>query len=266
MKKLIVFTDLDGTLLDHYDYSWQDAKPALDQLQHHNCPIIINSSKTRSEIEWLRNAMGNTDPFIVENGSAVFIPDQYFAAQSGDLTIKRFGPPREEILEILARLRAEYNYEFIGFNDMSADQVAEVTGLNLEDAAKAKERDATEPLLWNDTEIRLHAFISRLEASGYTVVSGGRFYHVMGTVSKADSIAWLMNAYQNQYPDHELLSVGLGDSNNDVPMLEAVDIPVLVAGVHGKKIHVKRNELIRTTALGPKGWNQAMQELIAEYL
>ena len=265
-RKLIVFTDLDGTLLDHYDYSWQAAAPALQRLREEQCPVILNSSKTRPEIEALRKQMDNKAPFIVENGSAVCIPEQYFATQEQDLTIKRFGPNREDILKILDSMRKGYGYAFKSFNDMSVRELMEITGLDQASARMAKMRDASEPLIWMDTDTRLHSFMSRLSGIGLSLIAGGRFYHVMGSVSKADSIDWLMNAYRDQNPAVEYLSVGLGDSFNDIPMLEAVDIPVLVEGRHGKEILVKRDDLIRTKEPGPAGWNQAMLNIIDRYL
>lgn len=265
-KKLVVFTDLDGTLLDHDDYSWQAAKPALAELKRRQCPIILNSSKTRPEIEALRKEMANSDPFIVENGSAVCIPEHHFASQKNELTIKRFGPNRDDILKILEGLRKGYGYSFKSFQDMSVKQLAETTGLDMASARMAKQRDASEPLVWLDSEVRLHSFMSRLSTLGLTVIAGGRFYHVMGSVSKADSIEWLMNAYRDQYPENVFVSVGLGDSFNDIPMLEAVDLPVLVAGKHGKQIMIKRDDLIRTKEPGPVGWNQAILTLIESEL
>lgn len=265
-KKLVVFTDLDGTLLDHYDYSWQAAEPALQRLKAAGCPVILNSSKTRPEIEALRKAMENTDPFIVENGSAVCIPEQYFATQEQDLTIKRFGPNRDDILKILEGLRKGYGYAFKSFNDMSVRELMDITGLDQASAKMAKMRDASEPLVWMDTETRLHSFMSRLSTTGLSVIAGGRFYHVMGSVSKADSIDWLMNAYRNQNPDIDYISVGLGDSFNDIPMLEAVDLPVLVQGMHGNEILIKRDDLIRTDKPGPAGWNRAMLGIMDQYL
>lgn len=261
-RKLVVFTDLDGTLLDHYDYSWQAAKPALSKLSEFGCPVILNSSKTRPEIEALREEMNNAHPFIVENGSAVCVPSEYFETQEKDLTIKRFGPNREEILKTLEGLRKGYGYSFKSFQDMSARELAEVTGLDQRRAKMAKMRDASEPLVWLDTEPRLHSFKSRLAKSGLSLIAGGRFYHVMGSVSKADSIDWLMNAYRNQEPNTEFISVGLGDSFNDIPMLETVDTAVLVAGMHGKEIFVNRDDLIRTAEPGPVGWNQAILDII----
>ena len=261
-KKLVVFTDLDGTLLDHYSYRWDRANEALEGLHVCGCPVILNSSKTKSEIEALRTAMGNEHPFIVENGSAVIIPENYFPSISD--TIKRFGPSRSDIISFLNTLRHDFHYQFTGFNDLSDSQLAELTGLNVESAHKAKQREASEPLVWNDTDERFKTFVSSLEGAGYSVIAGGRFLHVMGVVSKADSIQWLMGAYADKFPDEELLSVGLGDSDNDVPMLETVDVPVLIAGEHGKTIQVKRNNLIETQEKGPAGWNSAMLTLLNE--
>ena len=52
--ELIIFTDLDGTLLD-FRYSYKEAVPALNLIRKKNIPLIICSSKTRAEIEKCRN-------------------------------------------------------------------------------------------------------------------------------------------------------------------------------------------------------------------
>ena len=74
---ILVFSDLDGTLLDHGDYSFEAAKPALKKIREHQIPLILTSSKTRHEIELLQRAMGIHDPFIAENGAAIFFPYRY---------------------------------------------------------------------------------------------------------------------------------------------------------------------------------------------
>lgn len=66
-KKLLVFTDLDGTVLDHYSYSHALAEPMLRVFMRENIPVIPVSSKTRAELEPLRVALENRHPFIVEN-------------------------------------------------------------------------------------------------------------------------------------------------------------------------------------------------------
>jgi HAD superfamily hydrolase (TIGR01484 family) len=78
MKKLIIFTDLDGTLLDYSTYSFEPALPALQLLKERDIPFIICSSKTKKEIEYYRKKIGNNHPFISENGGGIFIPKGYF--------------------------------------------------------------------------------------------------------------------------------------------------------------------------------------------
>ena len=78
MKKLIIFTDLDGTLLDHKTYSFENAFEALQAIKEKNIPLIICSSKTRSEIEYYREKLSNNHPFVSENGGGIFLPEGYF--------------------------------------------------------------------------------------------------------------------------------------------------------------------------------------------
>ena len=78
MPNLIVFTDLDGSLLDSTTYSFKAATPALNALREQGIPLVLVSSKTRAEMEPLRQRLGHCDPFIVENGGAVFVPHGLF--------------------------------------------------------------------------------------------------------------------------------------------------------------------------------------------
>src|SRR4030042_5645191 len=77
--KVIIFTDLDGTLLDRDTYSFAPAQPALDMIRKKGIPLVFSSSKTRAEMELYRERAGNDHPFIAENGGAVFVPSHYFS-------------------------------------------------------------------------------------------------------------------------------------------------------------------------------------------
>ncbi|MCK6469820.1 MAG: HAD hydrolase family protein [Candidatus Brocadia sinica] len=76
----IIFTDLDGTLLDHSTYSFEEAREATSLVKKKNIPIVICMSKTQAGIEVYRERMGNEDPFISENGGAIIIPKGYFTS------------------------------------------------------------------------------------------------------------------------------------------------------------------------------------------
>ncbi len=169
---LIIFSDLDGTLLDHDDYRWQAADPALARLRAANIPLVLNSSKTVPEIRALREELGNKDPFIVENGAAVVIPPH--ALGNAEEDVVNFGATRDRVLEVLGAQRKK-GARFRGFTDMSAGELAAETGLDPAAAARAQERLGTEPLIWQGTDEELVHFEEALSAEQLRLVPGGRF-------------------------------------------------------------------------------------------
>ena len=75
----VVFTDIDGTLIDintaHYG---KKTKGLISSLKEKNIPLILASAKTWLEQNKIREDLGLFDPFIVENGGAIVIPNGYF--------------------------------------------------------------------------------------------------------------------------------------------------------------------------------------------
>lgn len=264
---LVIFSDLDGTLLDHEDYRWQAAGPALAKLRAAGIPLVLNSSKTLPEIRALRKELGNTDPFIVENGAAVVIPMGAF----GNVTEKvvNFGATRNRVLEVLGNQRKQ-GARFRGFADMSAEELAGETGLAPAAAERAKERLGTEPLIWLGTDEELMAFEAALAAEELRLVAGGRFLHAMGIFDKADGARFLLNEYREQYReqygDEPLVAIALGDSPNDQQMLESADIPVVIRGVKSEEVQLpSAKHAMRSLKPGPEGWNECVLNLLFEY-
>ena len=105
-SRVVVITDLDGTLLDHDTYSFEPARPALARLKRDNIPLVLNSSKTAAEIIELRKMLGNHDPFVVENGTGIFVP------ANGGYDKTCFGKDRSSILRTLKSLRNECQFRF----------------------------------------------------------------------------------------------------------------------------------------------------------
>ena len=269
MKSLLIFTDLDGTLLDHDSYRWDPAQDALDRISERNIPLIFNSSKTRLEIAQLRREMGNRHPFIVENGSAVYVPAGYFPLSDEQFEAgyerRLFGPARHEILVTLDRLRSGEGFQFRGFHDLSVQQLVQITGLSGDQASQAMQRDCSEPIQWQDDSGRLEEFRQALASNGLRLLRGGRFHHVMGKTDKAAGIRWLIDRYRNSWPGKSFVSVALGDSPNDLGMLEAVDIPVVIDPARGEALRLEHpGRVIYAGKKGPQGWQLAMDQILGE--
>ena len=273
MKKLLVFTDLDGSLLDHHDYSWRKAAPALKVLAENSFPVVINSSKTTVEINKLKQEIDNDYPHVSENGSVVSIPSGYFPSQDFNIEnnigyeIQFFGRPYRDIIDVLTSMRNEYNFKFNGFYDMSVEEIASHCNLSWEQATDAKQREASEPLVWLDTAKAFTRFKSLLQEKGLIVIAGGRFHHVMADVDKSEALLWLKNQYQVHEPETQWVTVGLGDSFNDVHMLEVVDYPVLIPNpVIDQPVLSCLGNLIQPNSSGPEGWNEAMTSIMNKIL
>lgn len=269
MKKLLVFTDLDGSLLDHHDYSWQAAIPALDALMQDEHPLIINSSKTAAEIQDLNQQLKNIHPFISENGAVANIPCNYFNKEGRHRATQQydahhFASSYEQVTQTLDELRQKYGFCFRGFHDLTVDEVMAETGLEKRQAEAAKQRQASEPLRWLDSEKQLEQFRSLLKIKGLILTSGGRYLHVMSDVNKGQGVAWLLQQYQRSQPRVDWITVGLGDSLNDVAMLEAVEYSVLIVNPAGKRPDVSHlKNIYRPQQPGPAGWNEAILYLLA---
>lgn len=267
----VFITDLDGTLLDHDDYSYAAAQPAIDRLRERGWPLVLNSSKTRAEIEQLRRELNNRHPFVVENGAAVFCPRGYFAPSDaepeGEFDVRRFGAARARILSLIRRLREERDLKVAGFADWSVEEIAERTGLTIEGAARAADRCCSEPLIFSDGPERLEWFQDRLDRAGLRTVQGGRFLHVMGRFDKADGVDWLRAQYERKRAGERVVVVALGDSPNDAGMLSAADYGVVVRSARSESVSASpKRRLFRTAAPGPAGWKEAVDELSTELL
>lgn len=249
----VVFTDLDGTLLDHETYDWAPAAPLLARLRKAGVPVVLASSKTAAEIAGLRDAMGLTQcPAIVENGAGVLPahrtrPD---AARSHD-----------RIRAALSDLPGDLRACFAGFSDWTPAEIAARTGLTPQDAARARARDFSEPGVFTGTDAQRAGFLDALGRAGIAATQGGRFLSLSFGASKADRMAEIVKDMGAP------VTVALGDAPNDIAMLKAADYGVIVPNpghVAMPELDRDMNHVRRAPCPGPTGWTRAVSGLLEE--
>lgn len=250
---MIVFTDLDGTLLDHETYSFEAARPALLRLAAAGVPVVPATSKTAAEVLPLMGEIGLPGPAIVENGGGIARFDE---AEEADKTYERI---RETLRQIPKHLRENFS----GFGDMDEAGVSQATGLPVQAARLARTRRYTEPGIFRGSEVQRSEFLAALGEKGLSARMGGRFLTLgYGDHSKADRMNELRRALGAKPP-----VVALGDAPNDREMLEAADIAIIVANPSHNGLDIMElvhRRVIRTEKSGPAGWNEAIQELLDE--
>src|SRR5437879_1336837 len=125
----------------------------LETLQSLAIPLVLASSKTRAEIEVYRKRMDLKDPFIVENGGAIFIPKGYFQSMALRATITdgyeclELGKPYTELVAMFNTLKKRLKLNMIGLHQMDVAKIMKMTGLSAEEAARASQREYDEPFV-----------------------------------------------------------------------------------------------------------------------
>jgi mannosyl-3-phosphoglycerate phosphatase len=268
-SRLAIFSDLDGTLLDHDTYGYEPVRPALACIKKRRIPLILCSSKTRAEMTGIRRRLKLADPFITENGGAVYIPRETLPLrdvpfkEQGKFQVIELGRPYGQLMAGLHEIREETGIALRGFADMSVAEVAERTGLDNKSAAQARQREYSEPFLILEpggVSARLNRAVRRRKLR---IVRGGRFYHLLGDNDKGQAVRLLTALYRRGNPEWQ--TIGLGDSANDFPLLENVDFPVLVRKRGGARAPWSGpRKAYYTRGIGPVGWNEAVLTLLME--
>jgi len=263
MTRFVVFTDLDGTLLDHHTYAYVDALPALSKLRQTQTPLIMVSSKTRREIEALRSELENDHPFIPENGGAIFVPKGYDlplpdeAVEAGDYHVLVLGRRNEELAAAFDRLARVVAVRAL--SRLSSEEVADLTGLTMAQAEAAREREFGEAFIVDDPEIKESVLRNEVHKLGLRLTQGGRFWHLLGENDKGRAVTLLSRLFRQRHPD--IVTAACGDAPNDEPMLAAVDRPFLVARPEGGHRPIDIPRLAKTDLPGPAGFSQAVLSL-----
>lgn len=262
----VVFSDLDGTLLDARTYEWTPAAPALERIRELGALLVLVSSKTASEIGLWQARLGISGPFVSENGGALYVPAGSPAAppeaERVDAFLRiAFGLPIDRLREALAELARTVGVPLRGFGAMGRSEIAERTGLEGEDLDAASVREHDEPFVparpLTDEEV------ARLEASatalGVRIDRGGRFHHVTGAHDKGHAIRVFLEHHARALGPAP--TIGLGDGPNDRALLAAVDRAVVVArpdGSHASVLLASSPHAFRTRAAGPAGFTEGI--------
>ncbi|MHC1632122.1 MAG: mannosyl-3-phosphoglycerate phosphatase [Methanotrichaceae archaeon] len=264
--KYVVFTDMDGTLIDHHTYSYDAALPALELLQRKNVPLIICTSKTRAEIEKFREDLKVLDPFISENGGAIFVPKTYFKVpfhsdqETEDYLVIKQGTSYDTLRNVLKDIKKTTECQIKGFGDMTTQEISADSGLDLESAKLSKMREYDEPFVIGGDESCIQSILKEIQNRGLSYTQGGRYFHIIGDNDKGKAVSILTDIFKLEYGN--LTTIGLGDSLNDLPMLASVDVPVLVQKPNGTYESLIEMEVKHAEGIGPTGWNRAIMEIL----
>jgi mannosyl-3-phosphoglycerate phosphatase len=260
----IVFTDLDGTLLDENTYDWDEALPALELCRQLRIPIVLVSSKTRAEIEVIHHRLALSAPFVSENGGGIFFPGKENKPPYSTAVFDKgfwklsLGVPYPALIRELRAIEYELGLDLRGFSDMEIEEISALTGLDTEASQRAALREFDEPFIIHaDDAFEKETLYNLAAGKGLVITEGGRFFHLQGKNDKGQAVEKIIGLLEKD--SREIFTIGLGDSPNDFSMLRKVNRPFLVRSKRnypGIKDDIRG--IIITEEKGPAGWNTAL--------
>ncbi|TNV23038.1 mannosyl-3-phosphoglycerate phosphatase-related protein [Buttiauxella sp. B2] len=265
LDPLLIVSDLDGTLLDHHTYRWEAASPWISVLRQHEIPLILCSAKSAAEIiDWQNEFSLTGQAFIAENGAVIQLDARW--SDSEEYPRLLTGMRHEELFSILEKLRQKFGFKFTCFTDVDENTLCELTGLTRKQANLARFSEASETLIWRDSDEMMTAFSDQLATLGLMLLQGGRFWHVLNMQAGKDkALHWLQQQFQ-QREGKTRITIGLGDSPGDAPLLDSVDFAVIVKGYSRQPLTLRKDNpqrVYRSQHYGPEGWKDGLDHFIS---
>jgi mannosyl-3-phosphoglycerate phosphatase len=260
----IVFSDLDGTLLDHHTYRYDESLKGIAILRERGIPLVLVSSKTFPEMMRIHSELKLDSPLVFENGGGIAFPER---TNSGEVnfTIEHIGEEIKGLKEKLGILVEQIPFPIRTLSEMSVEEISSRTGLPRDIALLSRKRETSIPFMIPEDKTISTDEIERINAQlreyNLSLTRGGRFYHFLSLdANKGNSVRRIIEYYRARYQGEMIYSMAIGDSENDIPMLKAVDMPYLVGRTDRRTISVDF-ELKRMRGIGPAGFTEVIESL-----
>lgn len=250
--RCVVFTDLDGTLLDSHDFGYAAALPAIERLRTERIPLIPVTSKTMAEVAQLAAPLGISGPVIVESGGSIA------SREGGRWTMIPLGVPVTQIRASAREIEARCNARLLLYSEMDEAQATLSSGLTGAALGRSRIRQFDEPFLLLEGE--LECVRRAAESAGLVVRQGGRLLHLCGPVSKGDAACRVLWTYSRRP-----YVIALGDAPMDAEFLALADVAVIIPGADGAPNATLRKAVPHATiasAPGARGWNDAVLAIL----
>ena len=253
---LWVVTDVDGTLMDH-SYDLSPAKETIKTLQELSIPVILCTSKTAAEVKVIREELNLSDPFIVENGGAIY--GESLTRVNGKIIL---GEKYEVLENILINISQEIDFSLIPLNNLSDREAHELTGLKGNSLTLMRDRHWSMPFL-NPPDYLEEKINKCCKSFNVEVFRGNRMSHLLSINSDKGKAINALKKYVNK-PNIKI--IGLGDSPNDLPLLINSDFKVVIPSLNGPNLNLldKLKNYKFTLADQPNGygWKSEINRLI----
>ena len=257
IKKIsvVIFTDLDGTLLNRDTFKFDEIKDYIKSLVNKGITIIPNTSKTLAELNSFAKELNLNLPFISENGSAIHglniinknLPDEMILAREKELILKIFQKEIPENLKSKCKL----------ITKMEKKTQKEVFGLSDKNLRNVLNRSYSTPILFKGNNEQKKDLFKIVKNVGLSLHEGGRVINICDNVSKLKAMNRVIKIIKKT--ENEIKTIGVGDNFNDLDMLRNSNIACLVFNDQFLMEPININNCIVSKQSAPLGWEEVVK-------
>ncbi len=263
MKKkflIIIFTDLDGTLLHRDNFRFDPIKDYIKRLVNNGIIIIPNSSKTEKEIEKFNEELGIELPYISENGSSIHGLNLINSNFPNKIILSR---EKEELLKIFnSKVPEKIKNKCFLISKLDKKKQEKIFGQKDNRLKDVLDRKYTLPFLFNGEKIEKNRLLKILSFNSLTLQEGGRVSNLCDNVNKVKSMNKVVKILKNT--EDKIKTIAVGDNYNDLDMLKNCDLPCLVFNDQFKLDQINIDNLIFSNKPSPEGWADVIKMALAK--
>jgi len=258
--KIVIFTDLDGSLLHRDTFKFDPIKDYIISLINRGIIIIPNSSKTDKEIEKFNEELGVTLPYISENGSSIQGLNLINANFPNKIVLSR---EKEELIKIFNdKVPEQLKGKCIEISKINKKEQEKIFGQKDDNLKNALNRKFTLPFLFKGDKNEKNRLLKILISSSLTLQEGGRVINLCDNISKVKSMNRVIKILKKT--EDKIKSIAVGDNYNDLDMLKNCDIPCLVFNDKFKLDQININNLIFSNKPSPEGWANVIKKALVK--
>ena len=212
-NKVLIFTDLDGSLLDRDTFKFDKILQYIKDLISKGIFIIPNSSKTKNEIDSFNKELDEDLPFIVENGAAIYNLNLINASFPEKISLSR---EISEILDIFNnKISKKYKSKCKFIKNLTSDKQLQIFGQSKEKVKLSMKREYSIPLLYDGSKAEKVDLIKSVNNVGLSLQEGGRVINLCDKISKSRAMKNVVKIFK-KISKEKLITIGVGDNFNDL--------------------------------------------------
>ena len=263
-KKIIIFTDLDETLLKENKYHYNILNNFIKALLKKEYEIIPITSKAYLEVIKLLKQIRYKLPFSVENGAAFYLPIKHSKDYLYKKIVNPYALKKNDIKKILNKsIFKKYLHQLKFIEDLSIIEQKKITKLNSKQLVDFNSREYSIPVLITGDKYFKKKFEETLCKHNLKILFGGKLNNIIGLHCKLNSLNFFSNQYKQKLRKTKIITISLGDNQNDIELLNNSNYSGIIKNNNYKILNLKRKKnIFRSFTEAPFGWVEVLKKII----